>query len=141
MEIFLNVEEPFIFSVSNKKSSHVYGSYLLTPLSSVLYQVLKLLSPNLLTGIPGQRNQNFNVPHKYYAQLCMHVQGLFQGAGVLCLPYVIAIAHTGHHSIGELYEKRVRVSLVPRAHNHKSLATAELFLIAVLLWVGQIMYV
>ena len=68
---------------------------------------------------------------------CMY-RVYFRGQGVLDLPYVIAIAHTGHHSIGKLYEKRVRISLVPRPHNHNSLATAELFLIAVLLWVGQL---
>ena len=47
------------------------------------------------------------------------------GQGVLCLPYVIAIAHTGHHSIGELYvkEKKERISLA---------------LITILLWVGQL---
>ena len=80
-----------LFSVeATKKNPHTYGSYLhvLTPLSSVLYQVPKLLSPNLLTGIPGQGNQNFqctctlymyhtNIMH-YYA--CMD-RVYFRGAG------------------------------------------------------------
>ena len=72
----------------------------LTPSPSILYQVLQFLSPDLVTGIPKSQNYDNYLNTYTYKDL----------------PYVIAVAHTGHCTIGKLQVQKENEAFVQNPH-------------------------